>query len=230
MLIRGTAMTDASSYTFRDPRPLAGAVVVLMYLYLCATVANLGAVGWEFVALSSDPSGGADGGTGVAMIDLTVMITRLASMLMYAASGILFLKWTYRAVANARLLRPSMKAKPGWAVGWYFVPIAFLWKPFEYFKEAWGVSHNPASPAMVFTPSILRWWWGLWLVSIISSNIAGRLAFMGDEQGLMLASDVFEMISDATGIPLILIVVRIVQTLSVRQFETRSAGDADVFA
>ena len=38
------------------------------------------------------------------------------------------------------------------------------------------------------------------------------------------------MISDGVGIPLILIVVRIVRTLSAKQFETRSAGSADVFA
>lgn len=223
-------MTDATAYTFRDPRPLGGAVVAWMYVYLVATVANLAMVGIEAEALISGAAGGVDGGTGVANIDLMASVTRLASLAMYVVSGILFLKWTYRIVANARLLNPSMKAKPGWAIGWYFVPIAFLWKPFGYFKEAWGVSHNPTSPAMVFTPAILRWWWALWLISIIASNIAGRLSFMGTDPGLLIASDVFEMISDAVGIPLILIVVRIVRTLGDKQFETRSAGSAEVFA
>ena len=223
-------MAEPTAYTFRDPRPLGGAVVALMYVHLVATVANLAMVGIEAQALISGASGGVDGGTGVANIDLMAAVTRLASVALYATSGFLFLKWTYRVVANARLLNPAMKAKPGWAIGWYFVPIAFLWKPFSYFKETWGVSHNPASPAMVFTPAILRWWWGLWLVSVMSSNIAGRLSFMGTDQGLLIASDVFEMISDGVGIPLILIVVRMVRTLSAKQFETRSAGSADVFA
>lgn len=223
-------MTEAAAYTFRDPRPLGGAVVAWMYVYLVATVANLAMVGIEAEALIGGASGGVDGGTGVASLDGLVMVTRLASVVMYVTSGFLFLKWTYRVVANARLLNPAMKAKPGWAIGWYFVPIAFLWKPFGYFKEAWGVSHNPASPAMVYTPAILRWWWGLWLISILASNIAGRLSFMGTDAELLIASDVFEMISDSVGIPLILIVVRIVRTLSAKQFETRSAGSADVFA
>ncbi len=218
-------MTGTAAYTFRDPRPLGGAVIAWMYIYLVATVANLAMVGIEAEALVSG-----SGGVGVANIDLMASVTRLASLAMYVVSGILFLKWTYRIVANARLLNPTMKATPGWAIGWYFVPIAFLWKPFGYFKEAWGVSHNPASPAMVYTPGILRWWWGLWLVSILASNISGRLSFMGTDAGLMIASDVFEMISDGVGVPLILIVVRMVRTLSDKQFETRSTGSAEVFA
>ncbi len=223
-------MADATAYTFRDPRPLAGAVVAWMYIYLIATVANLAMVGIEAEAFISGAAGSPDGGTGNDNIDLLAVVTRLASVVLYATSGFLFLKWTYRIVANARLLNPAMKAKPGWAIGWYFVPIAFLWKPFGYFKEAWGVSHNPTSPAMVYTPAILRWWWGLWLVSIMASNISGRLSFMGTDPGLLIASDVFEMISDGVGIPLILIVVRLVKTLSDKQFEARSAGSADVFA
>lgn len=124
-----------------------------------------------------------------------------------------------------------MKAKPGWSIGWYFIPVAFLWKPFEYFKEAWEVSHNPTSPAQVDTPGILRWWWGLWLLSIIASNISGQLSVrFANDRGMMLASDVFEMISDGLTVPLILIVVRMIGRLSEQQYRTHTAGAASVFS
>jgi hypothetical protein len=224
-------MSEANGYAFRDPRPLGGAVVVWEYLYLAATIANLVGVGLEFQNLAGRSPAALPGPMdALQTVALVSMVTRLASVAVYLVAAFLFLKWVYRIVANARTLRPGMRATPGWAVGWFFVPIAFLWKPFEYFKEAWEVSHNPASPAQVFTPAILRWWWGLWLAAAITGNISGRLAFMDDSAGMQAASDVFEMLSDALTVPLILIITRIVRRLSARQYETHQNGSAAVFA
>lgn len=216
-------MTDAGAYAFRDPRPLGGAVVVWEYIYLVAVTANVVGLFLEFQAYGQ--------GALPLNIESLTAITRLASFGLYLICAFLFLKWTYRATANARTLRPSMRATPGWAIGWYLVPIAFLWKPFEYFKETWEVSHNPTSPAQVDTPGILRWWWAFWLISSIASNIGGQLALrFGSDPGVAQVSDGFELASEALTVPLIFIVVRLVRTLSAKQYEAHTSGSASVFS
>jgi hypothetical protein len=216
------------NYSWRDPRPLGGAVVVWEYVYLAATLASLAMVVLEFQALGGHSPQATVVGSGRVDLDMLTSVARTAKFAVQVITGVLFLKWIYRVTANARTLYPEMRAKPGWAVGWYFVPIAFLWKPFEYFKETWEVSHNPSSPAQVSTPGLLRWWWGLWLVSIITDNISGRLSMMDNSASMMRASDAFEIASHVFTLPLILVVVRILRRLSEQQGAGRSS--AEVFA
>ena len=55
--------------------------------------------------------------------------------------GITFLKWIYRTNFNLRALsQERMSFTPGWSVGWYFVPIANLFKPYQAMKEIWANS------------------------------------------------------------------------------------------
>ena len=218
-------------HIYKDPRPLARTVVVFMFIYLATVAANLVAVGLETLllggSLQAAPVSEFDGMTG---IELAAVFTRLASMALYVIVGFMFLMWIYRSTANARTFRPSMNAKPGWAVGWFFVPIAFLWKPYQYFSETWRVSHSPGTPASEPTPSLLRWWWAAWLISNFTSNLAGRLS-MREDEGMLLAANVFELVSDAVTIPLVLIGVWMLRTLSARQAQTHDlGGEASVFA
>ena len=58
---------------------------------------------------------------------------------------------------------------PSWSVGWYFIPIANLFKPYQAMKEIWEVSHKYQSASN----STLGIWWALWLIS----NFIGEFAF-----------------------------------------------------
>ena len=69
-----------------------------------------------------------------------------AQVLIYLISGVLILMWIYRANHNARALgAANMDFTPGWSVGWYFIPIANLWKPYQAMKEIWKASASPSS-------------------------------------------------------------------------------------
>ena len=80
----------------------------------------------------------------------------------------IFSWWIYSTNNNLRTLsgRP-MKYTPIWAVVWFFVPIAFLFKPYHVMKEIWQISHKDE----LHSNSLLGWWWFLWLTSLF----AGRL-------------------------------------------------------
>ncbi len=68
----------------------------------------------------------------------------LAAILMlviFIGSVVLVSMWIYRAHANLRDRGIEMETSPGWAVGWFFVPIMNLFKPFQAMRELWSESH-----------------------------------------------------------------------------------------
>ena len=92
-------------------------------------------------------------------------------------TSIVFLRWLYLSSRNAHEVTTGMRFTPGWTVGWYFVPIFTIWKPYQAMVELFRAS-DPAVTAQV--PAFLRMWWGLWLVSIVVGNAVFRRMFRSD--------------------------------------------------
>ena len=70
--------------------------------------------------------------------------------------------WIHRLSSRLRAQSEiKMRYTPGWAVGWFFVPVANLFMPFQAVKEIWTVVHRGTSRGSW----ILGLWWGLWLLS-----------------------------------------------------------------
>lgn len=215
------------AWTFRDPRPLANVAVIGLWVYLAGTVANIIGVGLEWQFVTSAMSGPPAGPLPAATLDMVTTATRMGNLALYMISGFIVLKWIYRTNANAHRMSNGlgMTVSPGWAIGWFFIPIANLWKPFQGVEQTWRVSHSPGAPGSVDTPLLLRWWWGLWLLSSIIANIAGRTAGDGSDLNLLAASDVGEMIADGLTIPLILILMKIIRAITAAQVERRNVAD-----
>ena len=50
---------------------------------------------------------------------------------LFVATFLLFLTWVYKSNVNVKALGASnMKYTPGWSVGWFFIPIANISKPY----------------------------------------------------------------------------------------------------
>ena len=59
----------------------------------------------------------------------------------YVLSATAYLIWLHRVVANNFALgERGLRFTPGWAVGWWFVPIASFVRPFQVMSEAWRAS------------------------------------------------------------------------------------------
>ena len=87
----------------------------------------------------------------------------------YLALAVAFLKWIYRATKNLAVIHPAEQlVSPGWAVGWWFIPIANLWKPYQVMTAIWKGSDPNSSPA----PRIILIWWGVWLLSDLMALIS----------------------------------------------------------
>ena len=104
-----------------------------------------------------------------------------------------------------------MRFTPGWAVGWYFVPIAWFWKPYQAMAEIWRASRNPAEWRGEPVSPLLAGWWVLWIVPFWSGDIVewavGRNLDEAGAQTLEVAMRLANWILD---IPLILVLLAII--------------------
>jgi uncharacterized protein DUF4328 len=101
----------------------------------------------------------------ILLASLVVSIVALATM-------VLFLVWTHQAAKNVRALgQQGLSYSPGWCVGWWFVPVASLWKPYQALKEIWrasdpaSVSAEPEAWKTGRVPTLFPAWWIAYLVN-----------------------------------------------------------------
>lgn len=110
------------------------------------------------------------------MISLLGGITALGFLLLYLSGIVLFCVWVYRANQNTDVLVSSgSEFTPGWAVGWFFVPIANIFKPFQVVSEIYRASDPQADPdywSIAPVPMYIKIWWGSYLGFNLASNVA----------------------------------------------------------
>ena len=152
----------------------------------------------------------------VALFVLPLMIVTLGT-------GILVLQWIHRANYNARALGATrMEFTPGWAVGWYFIPIASFWKPYQAMKEICRASLRPSRWWEEKAPSLLPLWWGLWL---LSSGAAGISWTVSAEE----AESMSDVIREVLRIPLTLVLISIINHVHLMQMAHYRTRDAEEF-
>lgn len=84
--------------------------------------------------------------------------------------AVAFLAWLSRTVE----ITPALGAgtphdSPRWAIGWWFIPIAFLWKPYTVVREVWD---RLATPARARGGTLVLAWWLAWIASTIIARLA----------------------------------------------------------
>lgn len=123
-------------------------------------------------AISLDESAELTGGAALyAAVGLTDALLTFVTI-------IFFSMWIYRAAANIVAAGTiGFDYTPGWAVGWFFVPIANLFKPYAAMRQIWNASHGEQGDQLERPEGLLAIWWGCWLLSNIASNISFRLTF-----------------------------------------------------
>ena len=78
---------------------------------------------------------------------------------------IAWLMWQHRTQSNVRDLGiEGLRFTPGWAVGWWFIPIANLWQPSRTVSELWRASTHGEEWTRVQAPKV-GWWWVSFLAS-----------------------------------------------------------------
>lgn len=141
-------------------------------------------------------------------------------LICFILSIVFFCRWTHRVSSNAWALQPSaMTTTPGWAVGWYFIPLALLWKPYQAIREVWDVS------ASANTSGIAGIWWTFWIVGSLADNVTNRLGpAFGDDAGGLQKATALDIGSGIFWIITSFVAMKMVKTLTDEQMKTAQAN------
>jgi len=135
----------------------------------------------------------------------------LAQIGLYTVTVIIAAFWINRASHNARSLgAKGMTFTPGWAVGWHFVPIANLWKPYEAMKEIWQCSQSPLNWQSQPINALLPIWWTFWIVCSLLGNFMFRASMGAKDIPELQAVTILNIISSLLDIPLSLIFMALI--------------------
>lgn len=200
---------------FRDPTGLTRWTRVSLYAFLAISLISV----WTDVG-DLRGVGGEGSPTG---FPLFAVLRALAMMAIALINAILVLTWIQHANHNARHLGATdMKYTPGWAVGWFFVPIAWFWKPYQAMKEIWRASANPADWRREQASPLLHWWWALWIVPFWGGDIVnwavGRTLDAADVETLEATTS---LVSNILDVPLVFVLLAIIGAVNRMQLAHR---------
>jgi hypothetical protein len=210
-------MSDTEN-NYKNSSSLTNWVRYMLYAQIMVAIISMGSNFLEYQLLSdyqndvytSQEQAVADGEAS----DQRQQIVALIYLAVFIVSGFLILRWIHRANYNARQLgAKDMEFTPGWSIGYYFIPILTLWKPFQAMKEIWKASHNPENWATEKASSILGLWWFLWIVTNMLGQAVLRMSTGAEGLQELMNLNIITQVSEVLAIPLALVTLSIINSI-----------------
>lgn len=147
-------------------------------------------------------------------------------LVVFVISGFLILRWIHRANYNARQLgAENMEFTPGWSIGYYFIPILTLWKPYQAMKEIWKASKNPSNWNSQSVSRLLPIWWSIWIISIILAHAIFSLSMRAEELNELINLNIITQVSNTLDILLALVLLAMVS--NIHNMQASQVGSAN---
>lgn len=128
----------SANYTFREIDGPTKFLKVLLGLGVVMAVVSLFSSVMQAELLSRGSFTEAEGQSN----DSREQIIELFQLALYLFTVVIFGRWIVRANKNVRAFgADGLRITPGWAVGYFFVPIINLWRPYQAMKDLWRASH-----------------------------------------------------------------------------------------
>jgi hypothetical protein len=214
-------LDDIDGGEYRDPKSLAQWAIWVLYAQIAVALAAIFSGVIERQVLSGLQVGtfasGAAATSAAEASDTRQALVGGAQFIAFIISGVLCLRWIHRMAYNARIRARVMHFTPGWAVGWYFIPIAYWWKPFQAMKEIWDKSVEQAGAHGREAAGLLGAWWALWISESLLSNASFRMKLRAAGFDGLLAANFVTLLSDALEIPLCIVFILMVKRLTAMQ-------------
>jgi hypothetical protein len=145
--------------------------------------------------------------------DTLVMASLVVWLVVFVVTGIVWCVWQHRAQRNAiELAYGKLAFTPGWAVGWWFVPLANLFKPFQTVRELWKASHGGYDGRVVATWSVIGWWWGLWLGASVLGRFIARAGSLKSPSDV-IRHDTWEIVANGVAVVAAILAIMIVRSV-----------------
>ncbi|MBL0370761.1 DUF4328 domain-containing protein [Rhizobium sp. KVB221] len=129
------------------------------------------------------------------------------------ATTCLWFIWVFKSNKLARAFgAATMKYSPAWSVGWYFVPILNLFRPYFAMKEIYLATLSPqdlwtsqASKDQLESLNFVKLWWLLWIVQSWLGRIAFKYSMKAEtinelilSRKLVMASELISVVAMST--------------------------------
>ena len=111
------------------------------------------------------------------------------AILLGLVAFVLLVIWSWRATKNLQAWahhfgHKKLRRRPGWAIGGWFIPIGFLWIPYQTIKDAWERApfiDGAGQRINVSTPN--RTWLVAWLTWLFTTPLINQvgLGLLSDE-------------------------------------------------
>lgn len=195
---------------FRDIRGLTRFLQALLWLGALLAFISLISAGMQYELLSRESFSEMEGKAN----DSREQVVALSSLLIYFFTVIVFSRWIYLSHQNVRALGVhDLRISPGWAVGYFFIPILNLWKPYQAMSDLWKASREANWHEISAGPILWSWW-----TLFISSNLLGQVAFRAtlaaqDLRGFKLATILGGML-EVINLALCLVAITLVSEIS----------------
>jgi hypothetical protein len=162
-------------------------------------------------------------GSQVTLAEATASDNRVAAsarlwLVLFAATVVLWLIWQHRAHANLKATGVTgLEYSPGWAVGWWLIPIANLWKPFQVNRELWKASGGDYDWRSLPTWPLVGWWWASYILVGVLGRIAAAARNGAETASELRSADFVDVLSTAEVVVSALLAILLVRSVIARQ-------------
>lgn len=145
-------------------RPIGYALIALLVVHVPIHLMVIDATFDRVELLDRSSAGGA-----VTFAQLDGVAVRMLGagrwgFLLLVITAIVWPVWQYQGHANLIRRRVAgLRFTPGWAVSWWFIPFANLWKPFQAMSELARASDVPEAWRTARRPWVMIPWWLTWI-------------------------------------------------------------------
>jgi hypothetical protein len=205
---------------FHDTKKLTGWLRGLLWATIAFSVIGI-LSGMSEYSLLQDIKNGAFETEAEALIaansnDSRQALIGIIQFFLFLGTAVVFLRWIYLSNANARaFVGDDMEFTSGWAVGWYFVPIMNLFKPYKAMQEIWKVSKHPGDPNWNEheVPKYVSYWWTTWILAGVVGQLAFRMSLNAEELGSIINASLMTIATDVLEIPLCLLALKLIDDI-----------------
>jgi hypothetical protein len=222
------ASEEGTEYEFRDLSKLSRNLSILLLIGLVGEILTLTSAGMQLSLLTRASYTEEEAFANDARERLVSGMV----MLLYWVTAIVYARWLFLAHRNLPALgAENLRFRPGWALGWFFIPLANLWKPCQAMSDLMRASKDPRHWHLDETPPLVISWWILWLVVSNGGNAVLRMTLRSDSLETLRLATTMEIVLTVLSIPLYLLARQIVvrvwrdqsQTVQTRYDEAAAA-------
>jgi hypothetical protein len=140
---------------------------------------------------------------------------------------VVFSRWIYVANQNVRALgAQGLRFTPGWAVGYFFVPLFHLWRPYQAMNDLWRASKSPGAWQSVAPDSVLGRWWIFWIIANLLGWAALRASLTAYDSDSFQHATKMRMSSDVVYVALCISALTLVSQIHKSQMLQRAPHTA----